>query len=69
MSLPIVLTRQGLKCDHEAGSRGGRHVACLVVSSMRIAKKSELGVYAQLKFTYIVNLSVELCYAVAVSHF
>ena len=40
--------------------RGGR---------MRTAKKSELGYIAQHKFTYIVNLSVELCYVVAESHF
>ena len=48
-------------CDHEAGRRrGGR---------MRTAKKSELGYIAQHIFTYIVNLSVELCYVVAESHF
>ena len=47
--------------DHEAGRRrGGR---------MRTAKKSDLGYIAQHIFTYIVNLSVELCYVVAESHF
>ena len=39
--------------------RGGRHVACLVVSSMRIVKKSKIGYIAQRQFTYIINKSVE----------
>ena len=53
-----AITRQA---GRQAGRRrGGR---------MRTAKKSDLGYIAQHKFTYIVNLSVELCYVVAASHF
>ena len=47
----------------------GRHVACLVVSSMRIVQKSKIGYIAQRQFTYIINKSVELCFVVAVSDF